>query len=187
MDYWEGVLDLILFDFTAWQHENALCIVVKVERNLTLRCSLLVHEPMTLYSGEDLLDIWYWKMSYLPGASPFSLKDTGVPALPAAETGHVRRLTYINFAPHWMSSSGSVSRSAEEGSAGTPAETDSPSYSCVSLRCYNALMLVCHISDWKIHFLWIKWVSLLKIKMFKQTTHFTDALLFEKYFLRQWV
>lgn len=98
---------------TAW---NALCIVVKVERNLTLRCSLLVHEPMTLYSGEDLLDIWYWKMSYLPGASPFSLKDTGVPALPAAETGHVRKLTYINFAPHWMSSSGSVSRSAEEGS-----------------------------------------------------------------------
>ena len=49
---------------------------------LTFRWSLLVQEPMTLYSAVDLLVIWYWNMSYLPGASPFSLKTTGVPALP---------------------------------------------------------------------------------------------------------
>lgn len=42
---------------------------------------------MTLYSAVDLLVIWYWNMSYLPGASPFSLKTTGVPALPKTETG----------------------------------------------------------------------------------------------------
>lgn len=41
---------------------------------------------MTLYSAVDLLVIWYWKISYLPGASPFSLKTTGVPALPGTKT-----------------------------------------------------------------------------------------------------
>lgn len=51
---------------------------------LTFRWSLLVQEPMTLYSAVDLLVMWYWNMSYLPGASPFSLKTTGVPALPAS-------------------------------------------------------------------------------------------------------
>lgn len=40
---------------------------------------------MTLYSAVDLLVIWYWKISYLPGASPFSLKTTGVPALPGGK------------------------------------------------------------------------------------------------------
>lgn len=43
---------------------------------------------MTLYSAVDLL-IWYWKISYLPGASPFSLKTTGVPALPGTKTADV--------------------------------------------------------------------------------------------------
>ena len=57
-------------------------IVLHLCENLTSRCSLLVQEPMTLYSAIDLLLIWYWKMSYLPGASPFSLKTTGIPALP---------------------------------------------------------------------------------------------------------
>ncbi len=41
---------------------------------------------MTLYSAVDLLVFWYWKISYLPGASPFSLKTTGVPALPGTKT-----------------------------------------------------------------------------------------------------
>lgn len=58
------------------------CTLCTYVLNLTFRWSLLVQDPITLYSAVDLLVIWYWKMSYLPGASPFSLKTTGVLALP---------------------------------------------------------------------------------------------------------
>lgn len=70
-----------------------MCVFVCVCKNLTLRCNLLVQEPMTLYSVVDLLVAWYWKMSYLPGASPFSLNITGVFALPG--TGTEQQLSKI--------------------------------------------------------------------------------------------
>lgn len=52
---------------------------------LTLSWRVSVHCPITLYPGVLLTLIWYWKRSYRPGASPFRLNVTDVPALPTKE------------------------------------------------------------------------------------------------------
>lgn len=52
---------------------------------LTLSWRVSVHCPITLYPEVLLILIWYWKRSYRPGASPFRLNVTDVPALPTKE------------------------------------------------------------------------------------------------------
>lgn len=59
---------------------------------LTRSWRVSIHCPITLYPGVLLIFIWYWKRSYRPGASPFRLNVTDVPALPTKERIRLRNL-----------------------------------------------------------------------------------------------
>lgn len=59
---------------------------------LTRSWRVSIHCPITLYPGVLLIFIWYWKRSYRPGASPFRLNVTDVPALPAKDRLRLRNL-----------------------------------------------------------------------------------------------
>ncbi len=59
---------------------------------LTWSWRVSVHCPITLYPGVLLMFIWYWKRSYRPGASPFRLNVTDVPALPMKKRLRLRSL-----------------------------------------------------------------------------------------------